>query len=97
MQLHGGLPCTQHDVTNLLAEIDLARASARVRSEFAVLQATQDLRLQFILAGHYEDRFEFREPRWHLVERLEYWDLVGDLHKHLVSQAASESRIEGLV
>ena len=83
IRLHGEMPCTQHDVTNILAEVAGPGHAATARSEFAVLQATDRLPLQFILAGHYEDAFEIREGRWRLVERVEYWDLVGVLHEHV--------------
>jgi hypothetical protein len=83
IRLHGELPCTQHDVTNILAEVAHPGHAATARSDFAVLQATDRLPLQFILAGHYDDAFEVREGRWRLVERVEYWDLVGVLHEHV--------------
>jgi hypothetical protein len=81
---HGGLPSTQHDVTNVLVELDEDGVHATARSEFAVLQAVDGFPLQFILAGHYDDTFHLRNGRWCLQERIEHWDLVGDLSRHVV-------------
>jgi hypothetical protein len=82
---HGGVPSTQHDVTNVLVDVEGDGARARARSEFAVLQAVDGLPLQFILAGHYDDTFEHRAGGWCLVERVEHWDLVGDISRHIAA------------
>ncbi|HXW81465.1 MAG TPA: nuclear transport factor 2 family protein [Acidimicrobiales bacterium] len=83
VRLYDGLPRTQHDVSNLLIEVAPSGDKATARSEFAVLQATEDLPLQFILAGHYEDAFALVEERWRLTSRDEHWDLIGRLDQHL--------------
>jgi hypothetical protein len=82
---HGGIPSTQHDVTNVLVDVAGDGARATARSEFAVLQAVDDLSLQFVLAGHYDDTFEHRAGGWCLLARVEHWDLVGDISHHIAA------------
>lgn len=82
---HEHLPATQHDITNVLVEVGAGAQTATARSEFAVVQATPELPLQFIMAGHYDDTFERRQGLWRLVDRREHWDLVGDLSQHLAN------------
>lgn len=78
-----GTPRTKHVTTNLLVEVDDARERATCRSYFTVLQQTDSLVLQPIVAGRYHDEFR-REVHWRFVRRHMVVDLVGDLSQHLL-------------
>jgi hypothetical protein len=56
---------------------------ATCRSYFTVLQQTDDVALQPIIAGRYHDEFR-RAVRWHFARRHMIVDLVGDLSRHLL-------------
>jgi len=84
IKLHDGCPRTKHVVTNVLVEVDTAAGRATARSYFTVLQETQALPLQTILAGRYHDRFARAGADWRFVERVIHVDLVGVLREHLV-------------
>lgn len=80
-----GTPRTQHLVTNVIVEVDPAdRQRATARSRFTVLQATDGLSLQPIVAGRYEDAFAVIDGRWRFVRRLMRPTLLGDLSHHLL-------------
>lgn len=83
-----GTPRTQHVITNLIVEDAPAGpdGSERVlaRSYFTVLQATEGLSLQPIIAGRYRDTLERRGDAWVFVERAMVPTLFGDLHYHLL-------------
>jgi 3-phenylpropionate/cinnamic acid dioxygenase small subunit len=82
--LHGdGTPRTRHVTTNLLIDTDEATGTATARSYFTVLQATDRLPLQIIVAGRYHDRFERGAGGWRFDDRLIFVDLIGDLSQHL--------------
>ncbi len=83
VKLHDGSPRTKHVTTNLTVEIDASSSSATARSYFTVLQATDTLPLQIILAGRYHDRFTQVGGAWHFAERLIHIDLAGELREHL--------------
>jgi 3-phenylpropionate/cinnamic acid dioxygenase small subunit len=79
-----GTPRTRHLVTNPILDIDEAAGTARVRSCFTVLQATDDLPLQVIASGRYHDRFARIDGEWCFVERdYRQLDFTGDLSRHL--------------
>jgi hypothetical protein len=78
-----GTPRTKHVTTNLVVELDEANARATARSYFTVLQATDGLPLQPIIAGRYRDRFVCDAGAWRFDERVITIDLVGDLSRHL--------------
>ena len=84
-----GTPRTAHLVTNPIVEIAEDGGSARVRSRFTVLQATESVPLQPIIAGRYHDRFELREGVWTIVERRIDPQLFGDLADHLLFDSTS--------
>jgi hypothetical protein len=48
-----------------------------------VLQATDDLPLQPIIAGRYHDRFELVDGQWRYCERVIHSDLRGDMSAHI--------------
>ena len=80
-----GTPRTKHVTTNLVIEVDDAAGSATARSYFTVLQATERVPLQPIVAGRYLDRFVRDAAVWRFDDRLISMDLLGDLSDHLRS------------
>lgn len=80
---YDGIPATKHVTTNLVIEVDDDGRHAASRSYFTVLQQTDELPLQIVIAGRYHDRFERRDGRWVLTDRLEFCDLIGNLSAHL--------------
>jgi 3-phenylpropionate/cinnamic acid dioxygenase small subunit len=78
-----GTPRTKHVTTNLVIDVDEAANTASARSYFTVLQATEPLPMQPIVAGRYQDRFVRERGTWRFVERLIAMDLIGDLSRHL--------------
>jgi 3-phenylpropionate/cinnamic acid dioxygenase small subunit len=79
-----GTPHTKHVTTNLIIEVDEGRGTATCRSYFTVLQQTNELPLQPIIAGRYHDRFDRVDGAWRFGQRLMITDLVGDLSRHLL-------------
>jgi hypothetical protein len=77
-----GTPRTKHVTTNLMVEVDGDTATSR--SYYTVLQQTDLLPLQPIIAGRYHDRFERVDGSWRFVDRLIFSDLIGDLSQHLM-------------
>ncbi len=78
-----GTPRTKHVTTNLVIEVDDARELATCRSYFTVLQQTDPVPLQPIIAGRYHDEFR-RAVHWSFSRRHMIVDLVGDLSRHLL-------------
>ena len=70
-------------ITNLVIDVDPSGTHSSARSYFTVLQATDELPLQPIIAGRYEDQFEKVDGRWRFSERIIHPDLHGDLSKHM--------------
>jgi hypothetical protein len=83
VQFYDGIPSTKHVVSNVIVEIDEERHSATARSYYTAFQARPELALQPILAGRFHDRLERDQDGWHLVERVIYADLMGDLRHHI--------------
>lgn len=80
-----GTPRTRHLVTNPLIELADDGQTARCRSQWTLLQATDTLPLQVVATGRYDDRLALREGRWHFVERCYGGiDLSGDMGGHLL-------------
>jgi uncharacterized protein (TIGR02246 family) len=79
-----GTPRTKHVVTNVVVEVAGDGASATARSYFTVLQATDLVPLQPIVAGRYHDRFAADGDGWRFTERVMHVDLVGDVSDHLL-------------
>lgn len=79
-----GTPKTKHIFTNMKLEIDAARGVASGKTNYVVLQQTDELALQPIVAGHYEHRFEKRGDSWRITEKKFFVDQVGDLSHHLL-------------
>jgi hypothetical protein len=78
-----GTPRTKHVITNLVIELAPDGATATARSYFTVLQATDGLALQPIIAGRYHDAFARDEGTWRFSERVIHPDLQGDLSRHM--------------
>jgi hypothetical protein len=81
--LYDGSPRTKLVTTNLIVDVDEVAGTATCRSYFTVLQATDGLPLQPIVAGRYHDTFERAADRWRFADRLILTDLVGDISHHL--------------
>ena len=75
---------TKHVTTNVRITVDEEDGTARAESYFTVLQATDDLPLQVIMAGRYSDRFIRLEGKWWFEERFVHTDLIGDMSGHVV-------------
>jgi 3-phenylpropionate/cinnamic acid dioxygenase small subunit len=79
-----GTPRTKHLCTNAIIEIDLEAGTATSRSNYAVLQQTDDFPLQTIVAGRYHDQFKKVGGEWRFAFRdYSLVDLVGDLSRHV--------------
>ena len=87
VHLHGGSPRTRHLTTNSIIDVDDDEGTATARSAYVVLQATDALALQPIIAGRYRDRFVRTDAaaggEWSFAERAFAIDLVGDLSHHM--------------
>jgi len=77
-----GTPRTKHVTTNLIVAVDGAAATSRCY--YTVLQQTDVLAIQPIIAGRYHDRFEKVDGVWRFADRLIFSDLIGDLSQHLM-------------
>lgn len=77
-----GTPRTKHVTTNVMVEVDGDTATSRCY--YTVLQQTDELPLQPIIAGRYHDRFERVDGEWRFADRLIFSDLIGDLSRHLL-------------
>jgi hypothetical protein len=78
-----GLPHTKHMITNIDIRFTDDGRKAASRCSYTVLQGFDDFPLQVIIAGRYEDTYEFDGTAWRLRIRREYADLVGDLSRHV--------------
>jgi len=77
-----GTPKTRHLVLNLIVEV--AGDAATARSTFCVVQATDAVALQPIVAGRYYDKFARDAGGWHFTERIADVEMVGDVSDHLL-------------
>jgi len=59
-----GTPRTKHVTTNAIVEVDDGAGTASARSYYTVLQQTDELPLQAIIAGRYEDTFQRIDGTW---------------------------------
>jgi 3-phenylpropionate/cinnamic acid dioxygenase small subunit len=85
-KLYDGSPRTKHLVVNSIIEVDGSDDTATARSSYIAFQQTEQLPLQPIIAGRYQDRFERDDKAtgsWRFAERRFFADLVGDLSQHL--------------
>lgn len=79
-----GSPHTKHVTTNSIIEIEESENAASARSYFTVFQQVEDLALQPIIAGRYNDTFQRIDGHWWFDTRIMLVDLVGDLSRHLL-------------
>jgi 3-phenylpropionate/cinnamic acid dioxygenase small subunit len=79
-----GTPRTQHLVGNVVVEVDEDAGTATGRSRFQVLQATDTLPLQAVVAGRYRDTFHRVGGAWCFRSREADVDLLGDVSQHLL-------------
>ncbi len=77
-----GTPKTRHLVLNAIVDLDGDTATSR--STFLVLQATDTVRFQPIVAGRYYDRFARDGDGWYFTERTADVEMVGDVSDHLL-------------
>jgi SnoaL-like domain len=78
-----GLPRTKHVVTNIDIWFSDDGRGANSRAYCVVLRGAQEPSLQIVMAGRYEDSFEYDGDAWRLRVRRQYADIVGDLtHDH---------------
>lgn len=84
-RLHAdGTPRTKHLVVNTVLDDAGENETVVARSSYVVLQATDDLALQPIIAGAYVDRFAADGAGgWRFAERRFHVDLLGELSQHL--------------
>jgi 3-phenylpropionate/cinnamic acid dioxygenase small subunit len=85
VRLHeDGTPRTKHVTTNAIIEVDDDAGTASARSDYTVLQQTDNLPLQPVICGHYHDTFRRIDGRWWFDTRIMFVDLVGELSHHLL-------------
>ena len=84
-----GTPKTRHLTTNVIVEVAEAGLEGSARACFTVLQATDNLPLQPIIVGRYEDRFRLATEGWEFARREMFIDLVGDCSAHLLYPVSS--------
>ena len=77
-----GTPRTHHSTTNITLAIDGISASSS--SYYTVFQQLDNLPLQPIITGSYEDAFLFEGDEWHFQIREIKVSLVGDISQHLL-------------
>lgn len=83
-KVHGdGTLRTRHLASNAIIEVEPSGAEARARSYFVVLQATDAVPLQPIVAGRYHDRFRCADGDWTFAERVIFVDQIGNMKDHL--------------
>lgn len=87
-----GTPCTKHVITNAVIEVSEATDTAVAGSYFTVFQATEELPLQPIIAGRYQDHFVCVEETWRFRRRQTIPELYGDLSQHLLFDPAQIQR-----
>lgn len=78
-----GTPRTRHVTTNVAVEVD-DTGTGTARSYYTVLQQTDEMPLQPIIAGHYHDTFHRVDGSWCFDTREMFVDLTGDLSHHLL-------------
>ena len=77
-----GTPLTAHVITNVIVE-HVGPDELEVRSRFTVLQCTDTLALQPIVAGRYVDRLTKSQQGWRFADRTMIPQFWGDVSQHL--------------
>ena len=83
-----GTPLTKHLTTNVIIELNESGEEASARSYYTVIQATDSLPLQPIIAGRYKDQFRKVGSHWEFTSREMIVDLIGDCSAHLLYDAS---------
>jgi len=81
-----GTPCTSHQVTNLVIELNAQQDGATVRSLFVVRQALAGRVETEVMSGRYSDCFAFDGVHWYFTERTILPIYFGDLSNHFRGQ-----------
>lgn len=80
-----GTPRTKHLVTNPIIEISADGQSATSRSQYTVMQSTDEIPLQIIAVGRYHDKFEKVDSSWRFTYRdYTLSDMKGRVEGHLM-------------
>ena len=74
---------TRHVVTNIVVDVADDGEHANVAAYFLVVQATENLPLQPIVAGSYDDTFHKVDGKWAFETMRIDLDLVGNVSEHL--------------
>jgi len=78
-----GTPRTRHIITNPIIELSDDEMTASCQAQWTVLQATDELPLQPIATGRYDDRFAIIDGAWCFTEKkYAQTDLVGNTSGH---------------
>jgi 3-phenylpropionate/cinnamic acid dioxygenase small subunit len=80
---HGNIPRTRHLVLNPIVEFT-GDAVAIARSTFCVVQDTESVPIQPIVAGRYFDTFGRDDDGWHFTERKVEIQMLGNVSDHLM-------------
>lgn len=87
VKLYEGRPRTRHLITNPIIELSGNEQMASCKSQWTVLQATDDLPLQVIGTGRYDDEFELVAGEWSFKSRRYAGiDIIGDMSQHVMQQ-----------
>ena len=79
-----GTPKTRHLINNPMIEINEELGRATATSTFTVLQQTDDMPLQIIATGYYNDRFERHDGSWRFSHRESTLPhIYGNIHQHI--------------
>jgi 3-phenylpropionate/cinnamic acid dioxygenase small subunit len=89
-----GTPRTRHLVLNPIIEI-ADDGTATARSTFCVVQATDTVPLQPIVAGRYFDSFSCDDAGWYFTARQVDVEMIGDVSAHLMFDPRVRSVIRG--
>lgn len=93
VRLYDGKPRTRHITTNPIIEIADDGQSATCRSQWTLIQATEDFAMQLVGSGRYQDVFALIDGAWHFAERTYgQVDMAGDTSAHTRQPLVSQDR-----
>jgi ketosteroid isomerase-like protein len=78
-----GTPCTMHQVTNVLVNVDSVAKTATANSLYTAWQCLAEEQPTMLSMGHYADRFKRIDGMWCFAERRVIPSYFGDLSRHL--------------
>jgi hypothetical protein len=79
-----GTPRTKHIMSNHIIELGADGTTAKGRLYYTVLQQTEELALQPIIAGRYHDEYKIIDGAWAFTKRHYINELFGDLSAHML-------------